>query len=74
MMRSNTHIAKAEEEMPAHGRVVKGMTTELKDSIGVRRKDRSKTLLGGASQFARVVKAAVNRVIGFLVARVVGFR
>ena len=66
-MGSNTRIAKALEEMPTHSGVVEGVAAELENSIGVGRKHRSETLLGGTSQFARVVEAAVDGVIGFLI-------
>ena len=43
------------------------MASELKHCIRVSREQRSETLLSGTGQFARVVKAAVNGMIGFLV-------
>ena len=63
----NAHIAKTLEKIPPYGGVVERMAAELEHSIRISSKYCPETFLCAAGQFPRVIKTAVNEVIGFLI-------
>ena len=64
---SDARIAETLKEMPTYCRIMKRMAAKLEHSIWISRKNLAETLLGRAGEFARVVEAAINRMVGFLV-------